>query len=162
MKTAKEKLDINAQLIEKYERGLGIPEIKAPGEDSELQEYLNMERDVIEKLSPNRTWSISVRLSQFSFYLQRCINRNKAVVKFADYELNKLVAQEVGQYDKWTKHEVKVSLICKENVAAAELLQIKNYAEQIVERLTDLSAGIKSLSFVFSMGYKHKIGDRNE
>lgn len=152
-----EKIAANESLLNAYEKSHGIPEIKPPGDEEELQEYLIMDRDMLEKLSPERIWSISTRLSQFAFFFQRSINRNKAIITFLNHELNKIIASEIGQYDKYTKHDVKVYQICKTNSAAIEILKSKSYAEQIVERMEELSNGIKNLSYVLSMGYKHKV-----
>jgi hypothetical protein len=155
-----EKLKENQDILDAYEKSHGVPNIKPPGTEEELQEYISMERDVIEKLPPEKIWSISVRLSQYSFYLQRSINRSKSIITFANNEINKIVANEIGQYDKFTKHDIKVYQICKTNVAAMELIKIKLYAEQVVDRFSELSNGVKNLSYVLSMGYKNKIGER--
>ena len=155
-----DKLKENQDILDAYEKSHGIPELKPPGTEDELQEYLSMERDIIEKLPPEKIWPIAVRLSQYSFYLQRSINRSRSIITFANNEINKIVANEINQYDKFTKHDIKVYQICKTNTAAVELIKIKLYAEQVVERFTDLASGIKNLSYVLSMGYKNKVGDR--
>lgn len=160
--TQKEQLSVNNELISAYETSLGLPQVVSPGSEEELQEYLSMDRDVIEKLSAEKSIAISVRLSQFSFYLQRSINRNKQIIMYANHELTKIIAGEIQQYDKYTKHEIKVYQIGKQNSAAAELLKIRSYAEQIVERLSELAGGIRNLSYAFSMVFKSKIGERNE
>lgn len=155
-----EKLKENQDILNAYETSHGLPNLKPPGTDEELEEYLSMNRDIIEKLPPEKIWSISVRLSQFSFYLQRSINRSKSIITFANHEINKIIAGEINQYDKYTKHDVKVYQICKTNIAAAELLKIKLFSEQLVERFSELSSGIKNLSYILSIGYKNKVGDR--
>ena len=160
MKNQQEKLVDNQKLLDAQEKQFNLPEAKPPGTEEELQEYLSMSREVIEKLSPEKIWSISVRLSQFAFYIQRNINRNNAIIKYAEHEINKIVSQEIKQFDKFTKHEVKVYQICRTNSAAIEALKIKIYAEQTVDRLTDLASGLKNLSYIISMPYKHKVGDK--
>ena len=157
-----EVLSNNSRLLDEYEKKQGLPPLTSPGNEEELQEYLCMDRDVIESLTPERCISVAVRLSQFSFYLQRCINKNKAIIKFADHEMNKIISKEIGQYDKFTKHDTKVYQISMQNSAVKELLKIRSYAEQVVERFDGLSNGIKNLSYVVSLMYKNKIGDRNE
>ena len=147
-----EKLKENQEILDAYEKSHSLPELKPPGTEEELQEYLSMERDIIEKLPPEKIWPICVRLSQYSFYLQRSINRSKSIITFANNEINKIVANEINQYDKFTKHDVKVFQICKTNVAASELIKIKLYAEQLVDRFTDLSSGVKNISYILSMG----------
>ncbi|RLI51660.1 hypothetical protein DRO61_01860 [Candidatus Bathyarchaeota archaeon] len=155
-----EKLSENEKLLNAYEKSHGLPDLKSPGSDLELEEYLTMDRTVIEKLNSRSIWAISSRLSQFAFYIQRSLNRNKAIITYVNHELNKIIANEIGQYDKFTKHDVKVYQICKTNTAAVELLKIRLYAEQLVERFSELSNGIKNLSYVISIG--SKIGKENE
>ena len=157
IKNSKMRLDENSKVLEKYEEKLGLPKNNPPGDTEEIEQYCLMGRDVIEKLSPGRTWSISVRLSQYSYYIGRCINRNKAIITWCESEINKIAAREIDQYDKFKRHEIKIHQICKENTAAAEILNIKKYAEQMVNRLSGVSENLKSLSYVLSMGFKHKV-----
>ena len=162
MSVFKQKLaDIN-KLLDEYENKIGLPVNVPPGDENELQEYLSMDRQTVEAMSPDRAIAISVRLSQYSFYLQRCLNRDKAIKTWADSELNSIIATHFNDYDKYTKYEMRASLICKENSAAKELQSIMIYASQRIERLNDLSGGIKNLSYVISLVFKNKIGDSNE
>ena len=159
LKTQKEKLTDRTQLLDQYENKIGLPANVPPGDENELQEYLSMDRQTVEAMSPDRAIAISVRLSQYSFYLQRCLNRDKAIKIWADSELDKIVGQHVLDYDKYTKYEMRVALICRENKAAQEILSIKSYASQRIERLSELAGGTKSLSYVISLIFKIKIGD---
>ena len=159
----KELLEKNQEILDNYENGvLGLPNNEPPGEEEELQEYLTMPADFIEGISAERSLSISIRLSQFSFYVQRSINKHKSMRTWADYELNKIIAQEIDKYDQFTKADIKIAQICRSNQQAYDLLKIKNYANQLIDRLYDLSSGIKNLSYVFSLSYKQKIGERND
>lgn len=160
MKSQKERLVDRNLLLDEYENKIGLPPNLPPGDEGELSEYLSMDRQVIEAMSPNRAISISIRMSQYAFYLQRCINRDKAILTWADSELTSLIAQHLSDYDKFTKYEAKVALICKENIAAQEIQKVKSYASQRIDRLSDLSAGIKNLSYVISLMFKMKQGEK--
>lgn len=160
MKSQRERLVDRNLLLDEYENKIGLPPNLPPGDEGELSEYLSMDRQVIEAMSPNRAISISIRMSQYAFYLQRCINRDKAILTWADSELTSLIAQHLSDYDKFTKYEAKVALICKENIAAQEIQKVKSYASQRIDRLSDLSAGIKNLSYVISLMFKMKQGEK--
>lgn len=147
------------QVLDDYEGKVGLPENNAPGDNAELQEYLSMDRQVIEAMSPNRAISISIRLSQYQFYLQRCLNREKAIKTWSESELNSIAAVSISQYDKFLKHDMKMALIAKDNSAAKELYKMLAYATQRIDRLSELSSGIKNLSYVISLIYKHKLGE---
>lgn len=159
MKPQKERLAARNLLLDQYENKIGLPPNLPPGDESELQEYLVMDRQTIEAMSPNRAISISIRMSQYAFYLQRCINRDKSILTWADSELTGLIVKHLGDYDKFTKYEAKVALICNENIAAQEIKTIQSYASQRIDRLSDLSSGIRNLSYVISLVFKTKTGD---
>lgn len=134
------------EILNEYESEIGLPKHKAPGTEEELQDYLNWDRSIIEGLSAERCASVAYRLAQFSFYLQRELNREEARMKWATSQLNDTIATNIGSYDKYMKHETKVSLICKENSYAQVMKTIYNKAEGRVTRLTYLSAGLRNLS----------------
>ena len=75
-----------------------------------MQSYLNLDREALEKMGSDRAIGISYRLSLYSLYFSRCINRNKAVKTWADKELRDMIANSANQYDKFTKYEVVVGL----------------------------------------------------
>ena len=155
----KEKVGERNKILDQYENNIGLPPNLPPGDESELQEYLSMDRTAIEAMSPERAIAISIRMSQYSFYLQRCINRDKAIKTWADSELSDVIASEVNSFDKYTKYEARVALICKNNSAAGELRRIQLFASQRIERLSELAAGIKNLSYVISLMFKLKQGE---
>ena len=133
-------------LLNHYESTISLPDHRAPGLESELDEYLSMPRNIIERLSPEACAEMSFRLMQFSFFMQRCLNRERANLTWAENELNSIVSGSVDQYDKYMKHDVKVACIIKENSVADELSRIIMEAKQRVDRLTYLSSATKGLS----------------
>ena len=78
IKPAKERLEYVDKALDEYEKSCGLPIIKSPGTEDELNTYLTMNRDEMEKLTPENCAEISARLAQFAFYLQRLHNREKA------------------------------------------------------------------------------------
>ena len=158
----KNLLDNNQTALEEYEEKLNLPKNEAPGEESELQEYLTMPADVIESISAERTLSVSIRLSQFSYYIQRLINKHKSMRTWVDFQLNKVIASRIDSLDKYTKTEIKIAQICRDNEEAQQLSRLKLYASQEIDRLSELSSGLKNLSYVFSLAYKSKVGERHE
>ena len=163
--TATTQNDLKQDMIKKldeFEASLGLPENVAPGEMEELQSYLTMSKDLIESFTPQRLISISIRLSQYSFYLQRCINKSKAIKTWATHQITRIASTEMLQHDKYLKHEIKLSLISQTNEAVKHLSIIIRDQEQIIDRLYDLSNNIRNLSYVFSLESKAKLGDRSE
>ncbi len=137
------------QALNDYENKIALPPHIPPGEEDELQGYFILDRRSIETMSSSQAAATAVRLSSYAFYLQREINREEARVTWCDEQLTDAVAQPIKQYDQYTKHEVKISLIAKENTYVANVLKLKRYAGQRVKRLSFLATSTKHLSESF-------------
>jgi len=147
--------------LDEYEGKIGLPNtITAPGDEDELNEYLNMERNVIEALSSVECASIAVRLQQFAFYIQRLLNRETARANWANATLASAVAPKLNSYDKYAKYEVKVELAASENNYVSKLLSISKYAERRKDRLFYLASSIASLSKALEGVKQAKISER--
>ena len=74
--SAKEELHNWDSLLDEYEHSIGLPVYHSVGlEESNLQQYLAMSRDKLEKLGPQECAEIAYILGQFSFHIQRTANR---------------------------------------------------------------------------------------
>lgn len=152
----KQQMQTVEAALDAYENSCGLPEFTNPIEDKESAEYFNMPRNVIEKLTSEDCSQIAYRLAQLSFHLQRCLNREEARMAWAKANLDKIIAKESGQFDKFTKHDMKVELIKQTNSYAESLGKILNYAEQRVKRLAFLAASVKNLSDVMLANHRSK------
>jgi len=139
-------MEIVYAALNDYEENSGLPVMEAPGTEKELQEYLNMNRDILEKMTANTCGDISIRLAQYGFYLQRLINRERARISWAETKLTEVISSSLQQYDKFMKHENKMMLAIKDNEYASNVYKIKNYAQQRVDRLYNLAEHIRNLS----------------
>jgi hypothetical protein len=146
IKTAKDKLNYIDAILDEYETKCGLPICKAPGAEEELDRYLSMDRDEIEKLTPDLCSGILYRLSQYAFYLKRLYNREKSRVIWAKQQLNEIVAKEIDNYDKYTKSDINIAKIANSNSYALSLQKIMTYAEQRSVRLENMADFIKHLS----------------
>jgi len=144
--TAKDKLVKIDSILDDYEKKSGLPTCKSPGTEEELESYLNLDRKGMEALQAENCAEIGTRLAQYSFYLQRLYNREKARVIWAKQQLTDTIAKSLGDYDKFTKFDVKVALIIKENAYADSLQKIVTYAEQRTQRLEFLATSIKHIA----------------
>ena len=145
-KTAKEELEQWDSLLDEYEKSSGLGTYSSgilP--ESELQEYLTMNRDVLEKLTPEDCWQISYRLAQFSFHIQRTANRENARYNWAEETIKEVIADELNSYKGYGYLEKSIQAI-KHNDRANVLNRIKKYAKQRADRLQYLSNSIKNLS----------------
>jgi hypothetical protein len=144
--TAIDKMETVIKVLDEYESKGGLPTLKNPCDQEELDKYLTMNRDHIEKLSGQDCVQIAYRLDQTAFYIQRLYNREQARIAWAKAQLAEVIAPQIGQYNDFWKHEVKVALVVKNNSYASKLNDIINYATQRVQRLSGLTNTLNNLS----------------
>ena len=145
-KTTKEELETWDNLLDEYEHKIGLPKyIEEILPEQELQTYLTMNRDVLEKTTPEDCGQIAYRLAQFSFHIQRTLNRELARHNWAEETIKEVIADDINNYKGYGYIE-KSSQAIKHNDRANKLSKIKKYAKQRSDRLTYLATSIKNLS----------------
>jgi hypothetical protein len=156
-KTAKEEIQYWDNILDDYENSISIPKY-APNilAESELNEYLTMNRDSLEKLSPEDCAQISYRLCQFSFHVQRTLNREIARHNWSEETIKETIADEVNNYKGYGYIEKSLQAI-KHNDKAKSLNSIKKYAKQRIDRLSYLANCIKNLSDIILAVQKTKV-----
>jgi hypothetical protein len=160
-KTAKEELQDWDNILDEYENGLGLPKYNMNGmPEQELNNYLSMDRTELEKTTPEDCAQISYRLAQFSFYIQRTINREIARNNWADETIKMIIADEINNYKGYGYIEKSLQAI-KHNEKAQALNKIKIYAKQRTDRLSYLSNSIKNLSDILISIQKIKLVTKN-
>ena len=142
----KEKVKEWDEILDSYENSIGFPKYnECLINEKELNEYFSMDRNVIEKLSPEDTAQISYRLSQFAFHVQRTLNREIARHNWAEETIKETIADELNSYKGYGYVE-KYYQAVKHNEAAQSLNKIKKYAKQRMDRLSYTANSIKNLS----------------
>lgn len=156
-KTAKEDLNRWDDILDEYEKSIGLPSYDAESMASvELNEYLTMNRDKIEKLCPEDCAQIAYRLVQFSFHIQRTLNREIARHNWAEEMVKETIADEVNNYKGYGYIEKSLQAI-KENSKASSLNSIKKYAKQRMDRLSYLANSVKTLADIILSVQKTKV-----
>jgi len=145
------------KILDEYENSLGLPIYNASLlSENELGQYLSMNRDVLEKLSPEDCAQISYRLAQYSFYVQRTLNREIARHNWADETIKETIADEINNYKGYGFIEKSLQAI-KHNDKASALNKIKKYAKQRMDRLSYIANSIKNLSDIMLSVQKIKV-----
>jgi hypothetical protein len=156
-KTAKEELHHWDEILDQYEKNMGLCSYVADQFDSEeLNKYLSMNRDTIEKLSPEDCAQIAYRLGQFSFHIQRTLNRELARYNWADETVKEVIADEINNYKGYGYIEKSLQAI-KHNDKANSINTIKKYAKQRSDRLAYLASSLKNLSDIILSVQKTKV-----
>ena len=144
--TSKEEISYWDSILDEYENSLGLPKYNTSGiNESEFNDYLNMSRDEIEKLTPEDCGAVALRLNQFSFYTQRTINREQARYDWAEDTIKNIIADEINNYKGYGYIE-KAAQAIKHNDRANSLEKIKKYAKQRINRLSYLANAINNMS----------------
>lgn len=145
------------KVLDEYEASIGLPTYSSQLlPEDELNSYLSMNRDQLEKLTPEDCAQISYRLAQFSFHVQRTINRENARYNWADETLKETIADEINNYKGYGYIEKSTQAI-KHNDKANSLNKIKKYAKQRSDRLTYLATSTKNLSDIILAIQKTKV-----
>jgi len=146
-RTAKEDLQHWDKILDEYEKSIALPEYTQTYgvSEQEINNYLTMSRDEIEKLSPEDCAQISYRLAQFAFHVQRTINREIARQNWADESIKETIADEINNYKGYGYIEKSLQAI-KHNEKAQSLNNIKKFAKQRSDRLSYIANSLKNLS----------------
>lgn len=156
-KSSKDELKHWDDILDEYEKSIGLGSYKndiLP--ETELNEYLSMNRDILEKLSPEDCAQISYRLGQFAFHVQRTINREIARYNWADESIKEVIADEINNYKGYGYNEKSLQAI-KHNEKAASLNNIKKYAKQRSDRLSYIANSLKNLSDILISIQRNKV-----
>ena len=100
---------------------------------------------MIEKATPEDCAQISMRLSQYAFFIQRTLNREIARYNWAEESIKEVIADELNTYKGYGYIEKSLQAI-KHNDKANGLNKIKKYAKQRMDRMSYLANNIKNLS----------------
>lgn len=156
-KSSKDEVKYWDDVLDEYEQSIGFPQYKNDVfPETELNDYLTMNRDALEKLGPEDCAQISYRLAQYSFHIQRTINREIARYNWADELIKETIADEVNNYKGYGYLE-KAGQAIKHNDKASSLNKIKMYAKQRSDRLSYLANGIKNLSDILISIQRNKV-----
>lgn len=156
-RSSKEEVAYWDEILDSYEKGIGLPLYSADAvSEDELQEYLTMNRDALEKLNPEDCAQIAYRLSQFSFHIQRTLNREIARHNWAEETIKEVIADEINNYKGYGYVEKSLQAI-KHNDKAIKLNSIKKYAKQRMDRLSYIANNMKNLSDILISIQRNKV-----
>jgi hypothetical protein len=158
LKTSKEEVKYWDDILDEYETSIGLGKYSEVHNftDGELNIYFTMNRDAIEKLSPEDCAQIAARLAQYAFFLQRTLNREIARFNWAEENIKETIADEINNYKGYGYVEKSLQAI-KHNDKASTLSKIKRYAQQRMDRLSYLANSVKNLSDIMLSVQRTKV-----
>jgi hypothetical protein len=129
--------------LDSFEQKIGLPPNTLDNID-EYKTYLSMNITQLDKLDIRDCANISYRLSQFSLYIQRSLNREKAKCKIIKNKINKIIAPNINQYSgSWDLQRVSAIM---DNDVSESLNEEFIESEAKQESLEYISSAIKELA----------------
>ncbi len=142
--SVQERLKSRDDLLDQYESKIGLPSLQELQVSKEIEGYLALSREDMDRLSPEDCAEIGVRLEQTSFYMQRFINKETSHVTWAKASLRLHIADRLGNYKgSFTQQENQA---IKEDGYATKLDSMITYAQQRIDRLAYLSSSLTRLA----------------
>jgi hypothetical protein len=146
-------------LLDDYERGLGLPTAFAKEIETEATALMNMPPAVLRKMSAVELGEAAFILRQFSFHLQRAVNRELSRVTWCEENIKAVIAKTVHTYRGVSFEERKLQAV-RENDAAAKVDKLRVHAKLRVDRVSFLSAKAGDLSEMLKSLQFSKKGER--
>lgn len=143
MDNISEELDKFIAKLEDFDKRSGFGIVQ---KDSDIEDYLNLSADKLKIMTDEECGIAAVKLARYSYYIQKIINRQSAIMKWADHHITIISASVINSYDKFLKHEIKIALIAKENNVIAKLNTIYSTASSRVEENNYLASRISTIS----------------
>lgn len=150
---------LSNDLLDNFNDSLRLYKNTAPTED--INTLLSISTDEMSKYEAEQCLEISNVLMQYSFFLQRAINRESAKLKAVNSEIYRLCSNEWGSYDKYTPKDIRIKMIAKENQALDPLMKLATRLEMLIEEISGLSyitkqyaENWKEMGKVKTYGYK--------
>lgn len=138
-----EKLEQFVAKLDEYDKRNSFAKVQL---DTDIEEYLNLSADKLKNMTDEECGIAAVKLARYSLYVQKTINRQSAIMKWAEHEINVLSSSVIQNYDKFLRHELKIALIAKENSVIAKLNNVYNTALSRVEENNYLASRISTIS----------------
>tara|TARA_B100001123_G_C15276637_1_gene1012428 strand:+ start:461 stop:937 length:477 start_codon:yes stop_codon:yes gene_type:complete len=102
------------------------------------EEFLHssdMKRSTMSSLTRDELFDHAYVIYGYASYIQDEINKNKVVLDWCEDQIEKMVTRNLGNFDQYTKHEVKRQSIIAENSYAAKCDQMRQVAEARLQSL---------------------------
>jgi hypothetical protein len=156
-----ENLIQSQEQLDKFEKENNVFEPKGDYEP-EVKKYFEMDRRTLERLSKEDCAVAAYELAQYSYWIQRALNRENSKLRWAESALDVYVGKVGKQYktSSYIKYEEIKNIVIADNSHSAALFAAKMTAQLRVDRLFFLAGKIEFMSKTM-LGLKHAKYDNN-
>lgn len=95
----------------------------------------DMNLEELGKLTQQELFDTAYILYSYASYIQDEINKNKVALTWCDSEIENMVVRNLGNFDQYTKHDVKRRSIIKEDSYARKCGEMHSIAEARLQSL---------------------------
>lgn len=142
--TLSEKINVVEESLNEFEAKHKIPR---PNVSKDLVEkYMNQQN--VSSLTLDECGEAALILSQYSYYIQTVINKEKALIRWTNYSIEQVVTRDIDKYIGY-KYEERLSKAIVNNDYASKVNKLKVNAEIKVERLQFLASKIDSIAKIY-------------
>ena len=96
---------------------------------------LNLDIDTMDKMTQQECFNYAYTLYQYAGYIQDEQSQQQVVVDWCNSRLNYIVASNEDCFPQYTKHEMKIPILIKENSFASKVESWRLVAESRLKRL---------------------------
>ena len=129
-----DKLDDFIQDLENYISGEGVLSVEP---NSEVGGIINLKSSDLKSLTPEECCAKAFVLQGYCNFLQKIYNNHLARLKWCEEFINHIVAGRSDGFDKFTKWEVKISHVIREDDFAQKVWRVKRIVEGKVTMSSD-------------------------
>jgi len=135
-----EKLDDFIQQLEDYVAGEGVLSVKL---NPEVDQIINLSGFELKSLTPEECCQKAFVVQGYCSFLQKIYNKHLAKLKWCEEFINHAVAKRSENFDKYTKWEVKIHSVIREDDFVQKVWRVKRFAEGKVTLLSDTIRDIR-------------------
>ncbi len=130
--SAKSQLEKIDAVLDEYENKIGLPSFQL--DQNELSSYMNMSREVMERLTPIQCCVAADYLISAAFHFQKMKNREDARVIWAEGQMNRSATGRMSQYSVGSFNQNFMAAVLDDQYTL-KLFDIKQYASQRSKRI---------------------------
>lgn len=144
--TAQGRLKEIDRILDEYESKTGLTGFQQEyGQSEDFKKYLNLSRDVLEKMHPDECAIAAVILSSAAHHIQRSINRETSRVSWAKAQLKKVVTPRLHNYRGGSFDQI-FNMAALDDEYSKKVMDIMDYAQLRVDRLYFIAQSIRAVA----------------
>ena len=145
-KSISEKLNSLIERLEAFDKQMGLSVKLSPETQSEAQKLIELSPGELRKLTKEEAQDGAFILQQMAFFLQKIINHENAIIKWAEECLGRILSQAVGILKNYYTAEERKMAAIRESDQGKELHAIIVERKIRIEKMAFLINRIENLA----------------